>query len=87
MLSHSRTASAYEKRSDQLGAISLIHFRIADDVDQPHRLLVPLRPKQLWSEYDCKYQDCNCCGKRRASNDKGNYLRGIRRVNRDDQAR
>jgi hypothetical protein len=72
MLSHSRTASAYEKRSDQLGAISLIHFRIADDVDQPHRLLVPLRPKQLWSEYDCKYQDCNCCGKRRASKDKQN---------------
>jgi hypothetical protein len=62
VLSHSRAASAFEKRSEQLGAVSLIHFRIADDVDQPHRLLVPLRPKQLWSEYDCKYQDCNCRG-------------------------
>jgi hypothetical protein len=54
VLSQPRSASAFEKRSDQLGAVSLIHFRIADDVDQPHRLLVPLRPKQFWPEYHCK---------------------------------
>jgi hypothetical protein len=70
VLSKPRAASAFEKRSDQLGAVSLIHFRVADDVDQPHRLLVPLRPKQFWSEYDCKYQDCNCCDERRASNER-----------------